>query len=580
MNTKSFLSILLVLAVILSFGTFAPPAEAIEAGDAEAQLNLIFSGMSEFKQDSSVNKWYYSVTDLDHDDRLELVAASQHPENRSTNLKVWEVNDSRDALTECGLRLEEDESFPDILTDVVDTYHDTEKDVWSYMFFDNIALSDNEVYTVKCAVSMVDDMLGYEAFAVEHTEIKSGGRSVSHTNVDGYPISPEQYNAAGANAFASAERSNTCFEWLAFEDVSLSRLTDSYSVFLGLKAPTETFPVPAPAALAEVTPAPSAAPMPVPTPVPSAKPTYLMITKNPTNENRKKGDTALFVSCANAFDSLAWTLVAPNGGEYSVQNFRNVFPRSSVTGEYSTTLSVGNLETDMNNWGAYCTFYFNGQTARTSTAYIFVKDSPSPAPKPDYGSMAGTVYHDTAFTVYIKLQNGSAYHVNGLLCKIVYGVFDDACPCTVYYQGTLSESSIYQVDIYGHDPQPAPGPDPTPAPEPDPTPEPEPVILNPSGTYSGDRITMTISGSPGWYEVHVTWGSGAFTSTEWTLTGDFPDGRFMRYSGSKTTTEYDADGNVISEASTLASGDIEYFPAGAEYVIWSEAPGTPLYRVN
>ena len=608
MNSKSFLSVLLALAMILSLGILAPVASAEE--DTDAQISLIFSRLSEVQQDSSVNKWYYTVTDLDHDGCLELVAASHHPEDRSTNLKVWEVNESRDSLTECSLRLEEEESFPDILTDNVDTYHDVEKDTWSYMVYDNIVLSDTEVYTLKCAVSMVDDTLGYDAYAVEHTEIKSGVRSVSHTDADGFPISPEQYNAAGANAFAAAERSNTSFEWFAFEDVSLGRLSDSFAVFQGLKEPTEVFPVPKPAALAEATPAPSAAPLP--TPVPSAKPTYLMITKNPTNENRKKGDTALFVSCANAFDSLAWTFVAPNGGEYSVQSFRNVFPRASVTGEYSTTIGVSNVEADMNNWGAYCTFYFNGQTARTSTAYIYVKEDAKPAPQPTYGSMAGTIYHDTAYTVFVRLQNGSEYHLNGLLCRIVYGEFVNGCSCTVYYTDKLTDSNVYQIDIYGVTPEPAPQPTAEPAPQPtvEPTPEPtaepapeptaepapeptaepapeptaeptpEPVILNPSGTYAGDRISMTISGSPGRYEVYVTWGSGAFASAEWTLSGDFPDGRVMQYSGTKTEREYDADGNVIAETSEPASGTIEYYPAGAEYVIWSESTGTKLERIS
>ncbi len=607
MKMKSFLSILLAAAVILSLGAFAPAASAAE--DTDAQLSLIFSKLSDYRQDSSANQWYYTITDLDHDGRLELVAASQHPEDRSTNLKVWEVNDSADALTECALLLEEDESFPDILTDVVDTYHDTEKNTWSYMVYDNIVLSDNEVYTIKCAVSMVDGKLGYDAYAVEHTEVKNGVHSVSHTDADGYPISPDQYNAAGVNAFATAERGNTSFEWFAFEDVSMARLSDSFAVFQGLKEPTEVFPVPKPAALAENTPAPAASPMPMPVPTaaPAVRPTYLMITKNPTNENRKKGDTALFVACANAYDSLSWTFVAPNGGEYSVQNFRNLFPRASVTGEYSTTIGVGNVEADMNKWGAYCTFYFNGQTARTSTAYIFVKDgkTPTPDPAPTYGSMAGTVYHDTAFTVYVKLQDGSAFHVNGQVCRIKTGVFENGCSCIVFYTGKLSETSIYQIDIYGNPepapapttppqpaPEPEPAPAPTPAPEPEPAPapepepapapepEPEPVVLNPSGTYSGDRINMTISGSPGRYDVHVTWGSGATATAEWSLSGDFSDGRVMQYSGTKTTTEYDSDGNVISETSEPASGVIEYFPAGAEYVTWSEAPGTNINRAG
>ena len=134
--------------------TEAPEAEKKAVPDEDAQISLIFSLLNSFRQDEKADKWSYTVTDLDHDGNLELVAASHHPEDRSTNLKVWEVSESRDSLIECNLRLEEEESFPDILTDNVDTYHDVEKDIWSYMVYDNIVLSDTEVYTLKCAVNI------------------------------------------------------------------------------------------------------------------------------------------------------------------------------------------------------------------------------------------------------------------------------------------------------------------------------------------------------------------------------------------------------------------------------------------
>ena len=55
MKMKSFLGILLAAAVILSLGVFAPAASAAE--DTDVQLNLIFSRLSEVRQDSSVNRW-------------------------------------------------------------------------------------------------------------------------------------------------------------------------------------------------------------------------------------------------------------------------------------------------------------------------------------------------------------------------------------------------------------------------------------------------------------------------------------------------------------------------------------------
>ena len=401
-------TMLVSAAVCGSVGAFAEDLKPVtmETTDVDNQLSFLYGQIANLKQNDG-NTWYYTVTDLDHDGNLEFIAASQHPQDRSTNLKVWEVGADRSSLNECTLAKDPEESFPDILTDVADTFHDTATNTWNYLFYDNVVLSPTDVYTSKSAYRLKDGVISYEAYAVEHTLVSNGVRSVSHTDANGVSISPEQYNAAGINAFAGNERSSTNFEWLtASEAESLTRVIDSYAVFSGVKSPTESFPVPKPEALqapaATAAPAVTAAPTAAPTPAP-AQPVYLSVTKNPTNENRTEGGTALFVSCANAFESLTWTMVAPDGGQYSVASFRTLFPGASVTGESSTTLSVANLATNMNNWGAYCTFYYKGQTASTSTAYMYVtaKKNPSAAS----GTYSGTVTDWNYSSVTIWAEN-------------------------------------------------------------------------------------------------------------------------------------------------------------------------------
>ena len=391
-NTFSFLLVLIMLFSVVIVGPAAAsaeeadPAEILsasveEVSDVDAQLALIFAKIGILKQPSTVLPWYYSVTDLDHNGRLEFIAASQHPNDRSTNLRLWEVNADRTAIRECSVLKDPDESFPDILTDIADTYHDPDTDTWFYLFYDNIVLSSNDVYTSKSAYHLKNGSISYESFAVEHTVVQNGYRSVSHTDANGISISPDQYNAAGVNAFYGADRSS------------------SYAVFMGEKEPAEVFPVPQPEALkpSPATPAPAQTAVPVTPaqPTPTPQPTYLSITKNPTNENRTEGDTAWFVANANAYESLMWTMVSPNGGEYSLQNFGYMYADAPISGMYSTTLSIGNVALDMNGWGAYCTFYYRGQTARTTTAYIYVskKQPPKPAPTSTfYGTVTDWSY--------------------------------------------------------------------------------------------------------------------------------------------------------------------------------------------
>ena len=429
--------------------------------DMEQQMGLFDSQMSKLKQKDSQNTWYYTVADLDHDGNLEFLAASQHPQDRSTNLKVWEVSEDRTALTECSLNKDPEESFPDILTDCADTFYDESTDTWYYQVYDNIIISDSEVYTIKTAVNLKDGAVSYDAYGIEHTVLENGWRYVSHTDTNGIAISPEQYNVCGFNAFADSQRSSTNFEWLTDQDMdSQASMIDCYAVFLGAKAPTEVFPVPAPAALQHGTDPSRPTPTPVPTPKEAkkeTKPEFLLITKNPTNEySRKTGGTARFVACSNIYESLNWTIVAPDGGEYSVQNFMRLRSDLSVSGQYSTTLSIGNLSQDMNGWGAYCTFYYRGQTARTSTAYIYMRE-PEPKPAPAQGQTSGTVYEWNYASVSIMLEDGKSIAVPWDVINLWGDIYVGA-EASVFWTGSVDKVDMCRIQ--GLDEEPAPAPEP------------------------------------------------------------------------------------------------------------------------
>lgn len=451
MRAKSLLSLFVAAVMLLSLGAFQVFAETTADTDTvDQQLNLIWSKISDLRQNDSPNRWYYTVTDFDHDGRLEFVAASQHPADRSTNLKIWEVSDDGTSLTENALDKDPDESFPDIITDSADTYHNTDSDTWSYMVYDNVVISNSDVYTLKCAVSLKDGAMGYQSFAVQHTQVDKGYSNVSHTDANGIAISPEQYNAAGTNAFAGEERSSTNFDWFIFEDAtSVTRLVDSYSVFAGTKAPTQIIPVPKPAALQASETAPTPTPSAAPKQSQNSQPTYLTITKNPTSETKKPGGTALFVACANAFDSLYWTMVAPDGGEYSPEVFASYFG-VSVSGQNSTTLSIGNVKDSINYWGAYCTFYYKGQTAKTSTAYIIVDTRTAPQPSAQGGVDYGTVTDYGFSTVTISLSGKTGVVVPFSICDVDGNLYYGAS-AAVYYTGASSadKGNVYYVFIQG-----------------------------------------------------------------------------------------------------------------------------------
>ncbi|MBR4394187.1 MAG: hypothetical protein IKT07_09240, partial [Oscillospiraceae bacterium] len=272
MKTKTILSFLLAIAMIFSLaacGTPSSPAPAAETTvpaaetpaeeveeqeelvpvtDADAQISLIYTNLESMKQPEVGNEWKYTVTDLDHNGRMELIAASQHPADRSTNFKVWEVSEDRTALNECSVPLEEDESFPDILTENADTFHNTENDTWSYLFFDHIVISPEEAYTSKCSVTLKNGVIRYESYAFEHTEVTDGVSKVTHLDTNGLTISPEQYNAAGVNALVGCEKSSTNFGWFTMkEEPTFADLVESYYYFTGDNQHANVMPAPTPA---------------------------------------------------------------------------------------------------------------------------------------------------------------------------------------------------------------------------------------------------------------------------------------------------------------------------------------------
>ena len=373
---KSSLLFVLLMAIFLSlgagsyaFGEDEEEEEEPELSDyQQMQIKLIESKLDELLQTDDQNTWYYCVMDLDRNGRMEFFAADQHPVDRSTNLKVWEVNADTTGLTECVVEIQPDESFPDIISNSANTFYDYNKDRWSYLFYDNVVLSPVEVYTVRCSVSMRNGVIGYEAYAVEHTELIDSYRYVSHMDTDGNPISADQYNAAEASTFNEAERSTTNFDWFsAGEARKPDRLSNSYKVFANMRPAPASSPIVPPPVMQhdELAPLQGTAG--------ETDAVYMMITKNPTSEKKKPGQSLSFVSSANVYDSAYWTFVSPQGDEYDLDYFAAHFVNSYIDGYYEPTLTIQNLDPYMDGWGAYCTYSFKGQTAVTSTAWMTVR---------------------------------------------------------------------------------------------------------------------------------------------------------------------------------------------------------------
>ena len=440
---KKTLSLLMSVLMLLSFSiaAFAAPQQA-DAQSAATQVDLLFSNFNTVKQnDASV--WSYAVTDLDHNGKLELLAASIQGDGRYTALNAWEVSEDGKTLNQCHVHVPQGGSFPDLISASADTFYNSGNDTWYYLFDDTTTVSATMVSTSKCSVQKKGDTIEYTTYATRQMNYQGNQNVSTFTDASGNVITPDAYNAAGVNALASAARSSTSFDWFLAAEVSKDRLAESYGVFSGALMPALT----ADAGAAQLAFAPVSA-----SGIVAMQNTVLMVTKQPTNEFHKAGETALFIANANVWSSVEWTFVAPGGGEYSAQSFSLTFPNASLDGYYTSNLTLGQVSADMNGWSVYATFYTaqNNQTVRTGAAYLYVSDSAVKTKTISSGAIAGVVTNPQADKLTISLADGSTVDVPRSICSVIYGDLTAGCSCTVYYHGgKASASNIWHVDING-----------------------------------------------------------------------------------------------------------------------------------
>ena len=97
-----------------------------------------------------------------------------------------------------------------------------------------------------------------------------------------------------------------------------------------------------------------------------------VVTKNPTDETRYVGETAIFIANAANYDSIEWLFIAPNGTQCKLDAFKTQFPGCTVTGQGTTELRIANLQTGLNGWKVFCCFSRGNNCITTTVANINV----------------------------------------------------------------------------------------------------------------------------------------------------------------------------------------------------------------
>ena len=295
---KKIVAIALALVMLLSLSVSAW-ADNVDTDDLVKQLTLIKNSFNTLRQSDNPTVWYYAVTDLDHNGRVELLAATTTDDGENdAKLKAWEVSEDRNTLSSLKLAfdldqdgtLTQNDEFFNLMTDSADTYYD-EANHATYYVFTNFAdlcedLTGEEAaaaggthsdmaITFTCGISKYNDTINAGTLGMKVVEtIDKGTPQVTCVDKNKNPLTDDQLLNIGYTTFSGLQRSNTSFDWFKASDAKdLSRFVSSYAVFSNRRrlsqGPPCTSPRTPPMRTTPWAARPSSSLMP-PTPPPSA----------------------------------------------------------------------------------------------------------------------------------------------------------------------------------------------------------------------------------------------------------------------------------------------------------------------
>lgn len=189
------------------------------------QLGVIAANSGLWKQTDEFGSWGFTVTDLDQNGRLEIISASTQGTGMYTLIKIFEVSDEGNTLTEITQDRPEYESSPDIMYQQVQRFYDPESGHYYYIFNDFIRNGFAENYQKKLAVSLEDGVWKETPLAVKSTIYTDAEHfTVTAKDADGNDITEEQFEQAEKTTFSQCESDAVCLEWIMTDTESFAAL--------------------------------------------------------------------------------------------------------------------------------------------------------------------------------------------------------------------------------------------------------------------------------------------------------------------------------------------------------------------
>ena len=450
----------MLLCFVLIFSAFCFPAEAA-ARTAEEQFNILYNNMKLWNKTSLAEDYYYAVTDLDGNGRLEIIAAVTQGTGIFTYANFYEVNSSFSGVEELVNPRAEEEgyNYPELIVDTVDKYTDR-YGLNHYLFRDDSRNGYQEAYTGYTEIFVGSGMAQTFDITGQYTQWSNGGATENTTYYDsnGNETNKAYFDSAVQNWFAGMKKSTVKLGWFALDNPDLkSQLRDSYVAFSASATPAasaQIYPDIYINTAQAVAPTPTLPPIAAPAAPAAAIPVgsngNITITKNPTSESLAIGGKTWFIAHATNADTHTWQLIDTNNRVYTMSEAMAANPGLKLADVGGDTLELSNVPMSMNGWSAQAVFSNEEYKAATTPATIYVGDFVSA-----YGSVIDK--YRRAYNSGLEITAGVAgtYDISemaGYSDHVGYAMKDldkDGTPELIIAAtgtGNHSENIIYEID--------------------------------------------------------------------------------------------------------------------------------------
>lgn len=200
---------------------------------SQEQIRLLMNQADRWKQadEPGITPYYYAVTDLDWNGRLEIIAASTQGTGIFTYGAIYEISEDFTSVQACDMPFGEGESLPELIMNFVPAAFDPATGTYYYVFKDDYRNGAAEYGQTIMPLSLRNGAVTIETLAWMHLQAADGTTQEEYRTSEG-EITPAAYEAAITGFQAQREGFTANFEWFTFSaQVDEAVLTKSWEFF-------------------------------------------------------------------------------------------------------------------------------------------------------------------------------------------------------------------------------------------------------------------------------------------------------------------------------------------------------------